>query len=103
MKRPQVLIIIALLLVLLFHPWTWGAHGPGNLGPTLIALAVIALVIYACAVRLGDLPSPLRRAPRRPPARRPAKPPKGFPPKRTANDVTRAAEELLRANRRRQP
>jgi hypothetical protein len=91
MTRPRVLVLIALLLVLLLHPWTWGAHRPGNLGPTLIALGVIALVIYACAVRLGDLPSPMRRVPRRP----------APPRQRTANDVTRAAEELLRANRRR--
>ncbi|HTJ27179.1 MAG TPA: hypothetical protein VMA36_13550 [Candidatus Limnocylindria bacterium] len=88
MIRPRVLVIIALLVVLVFHPWTWGGHPPTNLGPTLIALAVIALVGYACAIKLGDLPSPLRRAPRK-------------PRERTASDVTRAAEELLRAHRRR--
>jgi hypothetical protein len=86
--RARVLVIIALLLVLVFHPWTWGGRPPANLGPTLIAVGLIAAIAYACAVRLGDLPSPFRRAPRK-------------PRERTASDVTRAAEELLRAHRRR--
>jgi hypothetical protein len=93
MIRPRVLVIAGLVVVLALHPWTWPSHGVGDLVPTLAALAIVALVLVLCALKLGDL-----RLPRRP-ARRPPIHLVPTPPPRTADDVTRAAEEILRSSR----
>lgn len=97
--RQRILILAAIVLVLVLHPWTWPAHGTEGLLVPTIAYAVVVVVVCVLAMRLGDLPSPFRRpvarAPRGPrrPRLRVAEP---KPPTFTAEDVTQAAERLLR-------
>jgi hypothetical protein len=100
--RQRVLIVAALILVLTLHPWTWPAHGTsGLLVPTLV-YAIVVVIVCVCAIRLGDLPSPFHRLPARGPRRPKLRvAPQKRQPERTAEDVTRAAEQLLRQPRRR--
>jgi hypothetical protein len=100
--RQRVLIVAALILVLTLHPWTWPAHGTSGLLIPSLVYAIVVVVVCLCAIKLGDLPSPFHRPPRgpRPPKLRVAR---QKPPVRTAEDVTRAAEQLLRPPPRPRP
>ncbi|HTW85685.1 MAG TPA: hypothetical protein VMD91_16570 [Candidatus Sulfotelmatobacter sp.] len=94
MIRPRILVIAGIIIVLALHPWTWPAHGTGDLFVPLVTLAIVAVVAVLCAIKLGDLRVPKRR-PRRPHVRLVKS-----PPPRTADDVTRAAEAILRSTQR---
>ena len=99
--RQRVLIVAALILVLTLHPWTWPAHGTSGLLIPTVVYAIVVVVACLCAIKLGDLPSPFRRAPARGPRRPKLRIAPRKPPLRTAEDVTRAAEQLLRPPHRR--
>ncbi|HYZ16276.1 MAG TPA: hypothetical protein VE591_07725 [Candidatus Acidoferrum sp.] len=87
----RLLIVAVIALVLTLHPWTWAKHGTREIIVPAIAYVLVCFVVFLLALRKGDVSSPFRRPQRRRPTLESRRP----------DDVTRAAEELLRRSRRR--